>query len=102
MVTPLVVHRRREYPLSQHLTNRQHRLLNTVTQALVEDHFTPSPGTVVIDRSARNRLAGHFFETERLGAELEIVVVPLTSMPGLVFDRIGSLFVKLHDIGFPN
>jgi len=102
MVTPLVVHRKRKYPFSQHLTDRHNRLLDTVPQALVEDHFPSSPGAVVIDRSARNRFASHFFETDRLGAELEIVVIPLTSMPRLVFDRIGSLFVKFHYIGFPD
>ena len=99
MVTPLVVHRRRKYPLSQHRTDRQHRLLDTVPQALGEDHFTPSPGAVVIDRPSGNHFRDHLFQTNGLCAHLKIIVRVFASRPVFVLDGVGRVAMKLNHIG---
>ena len=53
------------------------------------------------DRALRHVLPGHFFETQGLGAELQVVVFLLAPRPVFVFDRVGRGAVKLHDVGPP-
>ena len=54
----------------------------------------------VKDRAAQNRLAKHFLQTERLGTQLDIVVVPLLALASRVVDWVGHAGMELNDIGF--
>lgn len=50
--------------------------------------FAAATGRGVEDGAGRNRDAEHFFQTEGLRADLNVVVVPLPSLAALVFDRV--------------
>src|ERR1043165_2087988 len=50
------------------------------------------------DRAFGNGLAGHCFETQRLGAELEIIMFLLAARAMLVFHWIGRGAVELDHI----
>jgi hypothetical protein len=63
-----------------------------------EFYFEPAARLAVKDGTAWNRLAYHFFKTERLRAKLDQVAIVRFMPAALVFDRKGFR-MKLDDIG---
>ena len=55
-------------------------------QPCVKNHRHPPPRPPVKNLTLRHRLPGHFFQTERLGAKLNFVIVPFAFLPVLVFN----------------
>jgi hypothetical protein len=49
----------------------------------------------------RNLLVEHFLQTQRLSAQLDIVVVPSPALASLVLHGIGNVAVELNDIRLP-
>ena len=60
-----------------------------------------SLGFDVEDRPARDFEAEHFFETDGLGEELDVVVIPFTPAAPLIFDGERNAVMELDDIGNP-
>jgi hypothetical protein len=56
----------------------------------------------MINRPARDYFSGHLFEANRVCAQLEIVMFPFSPGTMFVFNGIGGLAVKLHDIRLPD
>ncbi len=83
------------------------RLLGLPTQSLVEGDVEAMPGLAVEESPLRDRDGEHLFQTDRLGAELDLVAVVRLGLPPLVLHGEGApgtvrAAVKLHDIGLPD
>lgn len=59
-----------------------------LTQLRSEEHFLPSASGGVIDEAAIHGSTEHFFQTQRLRAELQRIVRPFPFVPFLVLDRV--------------
>ena len=67
-------------------------------QRRVEGHQRATPGLAVEKRAFRHRLAQHFFEAQRLGADLHFVAPVGFGMAALVFDGVGRGAVEFDDV----
>src|SRR3989337_1695068 len=66
-------------------------------------HFSTSPGTEMVNRSARNGLSGHFFETHCLRCNLKVVMKLGALSTMLILDWIRhAAGVELDDIALAN
>lgn len=70
-----------------------------LAQGVIKHNLDAPPGAPVEDFPPPHLLAGHFFKAKRLGAELDVVVVPFTLLPMFVFDGDKSLSIGFHEVG---
>src|SRR5439155_1091213 len=79
--------RGRDDPGGEQLMEPGDGRLGLRAQLGAEDDRTARLALGVVDRAFRNRAAEHLLQAERLGAELDVVVVPSALAAVFVFDR---------------
>src|SRR6266567_5086233 len=85
--TRLLAHEwRREFATLQQSKGQLNALLRMPSQGFRECYFFTACRTEVEDVAARNRTMAHFFQTERLGAELYVVVEPFAHLAFFIFN----------------
>lgn len=83
------------------------RLFGLLPQGLVENNIKAMPGLTIEECPCRDRDGEHLLQTDRLGAELDLVAVVRLGLAPLVLHGEGEpgtirLPVELHDVGLPD
>lgn len=99
MLTASIIHRWRNDLQGKHLPNGLYGCFHEGAQSLIELNLPPPSRAMMKDCAARDDFSGHFFEAHCLGAELKVVMFPLSAGTVFVFHRIRYLPVKFDDIG---
>jgi hypothetical protein len=81
------------------LTNCDYGLAGEVTELRREGNLTAAPGLRMEQGASRHVTLEHLLQTESLGTELDIIVVPHTPPSALILDRKWHVVAELHNIG---
>lgn len=85
--------------VEQELVGVLNGLLGVLAQVCSERDGDAAARTPVEDFTLLNGLAGHFFQAEGLGAELDLVVVPFALLAVFVFDGQEHVAIGFYEVG---